>query len=271
MAPEGEGVGVVESSTATATGGEGSATSTSTGSAGASGSGTPPPSSKWEDDPRAKGILADLQRERKARQDYERRVADAEARAAERERQVAALTNTRTPTKEEADVEAIRERFAQLFPGLAKLTEEQIDRLMEVADRGEQLEATTTNYWTNHGRNMLASVHSDIAKELGDLSDRQKKRINAAYVQEAEQDPNFLARHEAGDPTLIKEFVKNYLDDFVEPVRRKVTQSEVSRQRPVPFGKDRSIPGQPDKTIDVNDNKAVMDFIMENRRGKFNR
>ena len=273
MAPEGVGAGVVDEGAASGAvaGSGGSGATGSTGAAGAVGSGTPTPLTKWEDDPRAKGILADLQRERKARQDYERRQTESDTRLAERDRQIAALTGAKTPTKDQADVDAVRERFNELFPHLGKLTPEQIDRLMSVADRGDQLEATTTNYWTNHGRRMLDSVHTDIAKEIGDLSQRQKARINAAYVQEAEQDPNFLTRHEAGDPTLVKEFVKNYLEDFVEPVRRKMTQTEVSRQRPVPFGKDRSIPGVGDKKIDVNDPKAVMDLLVESRKGQFGR
>ncbi len=274
MAIEGSGEGVVDSGAASgaAAGSGGSAGSTgAAGSVGAAGAGNPTPTPKWEDDPRAKGLLADIQRERKARQDYERKVTEAETRAAERDRQIAALTGAKTPSKEEADADAVRERFAQLYPGLAKLTDANIEKILQAAERGDQLEETTNNYWTNHGRTMLNSVHTALGKELGDLTDRQKARINAAYVQEAQADPEFMQRHTAGDPKLVEEFVKNYLEDFVEPVRRKMTQTEVSRQRPVPFGKDRSIPGDGGKKIDVNDSKAVMDFIMESRKGKFGR
>lgn len=277
MAPEGVAGGTEVSEGASgaagASGASGSGATGALGATGVSGSGNPNPADKSVADAAREraGFLADLKKERQARQDMERRFTEHEARLAERDRQIAALTGTKTPSKEEAEADAVRERFAALFPGLAKLTDTQIEKLLAVADRGDQLDETTKNYWTNHGRTMLDNAHAGIAKELGDLTPRQKDRINAAYYQLAENDPEFLKRHEAGDPKLIQEFVKDYLDDFVEPVRRKVTATEVARQRQVPFGKDRTLPSSGGKTIDVNDNKAVMDMLVESRKGQFSR
>lgn len=235
----------------------------------ASGTSTP---FKIEDDPRYKGVFGDLQKERKSRQDVEKRFTELEASSKERQRQIEALTGVRAPSKDEADLEEVRSRMIQLFPGLAKLSDAQMaEKLDQVLAQGESLNAANQNYWTRHGTQMLDSVHQEIAKEMGDLNDRQKKRINAAYVAEAESDPQFLARHDRGDKTLIAEFVKNYLEDFVEPVKRKVTASEAGRFRPVPGGRDRSVPTQGDKPIDVKDDKAVMDFIMKSRQGQFGR
>lgn len=241
--------------------------------AGASGasSGTSTPF-KIEDDPRYKGTIADLQKERKSRQEFERKVAEIQAQADERQRQIEALTGVRRPSKEEADLDQVRERMIQLFPGLARLTDEQMaEKIDQILSQGEQLSQANQSYWTRHGSQMLDSVHKQIAEELGDLTDRQKKRINAAYVAEAEADPTFLARHDKGDPTLIREFVKNYLEDFVEPVKRKVTASEAGRFRPLPNGRDRSMPMNGDKPIDVKDDKAVMDMIVASRKGRFGR
>jgi hypothetical protein len=97
------------------------------------------------------------------------------------------------------------------------------------------------------------------------------QRINQAYVAEAEQNPEFLKRHDAGDPKLIEEFVKNYVEDFVEPVRRKVTASQAGRFRPVPEGRERSTPMAGGKAIDVKDDKAVMDMLVSSRKGQFGR
>lgn len=227
---------------------------------------------KFEDDPRYKGTIADLQKERGKRQEFERKLQEFQTQLDERQRQIEALTGVKKPSKEEADIEQVRERMIQLFPGLARLSSEDMaEKIDQIIAQGEQLSAANTNYWTRHGAEMLGSVHAEIAKELGDLSDRQKKRINAAYVAEAEADPNFLARHDKGDKTLIAEFVKNYLDDFVEPVKRKVTASEAGRYRPVPSGRERSVPMQGDKPIDVKDDKAVMDLIVGSRKGQFGR
>ena len=245
-------------------------TSSGSTSANAGSSGFPAPVSKWEDDPRAKGMLADLQRERRARQEFERRVVTAETISAERERQFAALTNSRTPTEAEATDQAIRERLEQLYPQLKtplydrdELTQEEIAALRD----------TVKHHWSAHSRRMLDSVYEKIGAEVGELTPRQRRKIAAAYIADAEDSPAFIQRHDAGDQTLIDEFVKAYIEDTVEPVRRKTIANEVTRSRAVPSGGNRTLPGG--KTVDikdlVKDDKATMDFIMESRKGQFKR
>lgn len=273
MATEGtEQVGdVTAGSSGAASGAAGSTTSTGSTASSATGSGSPTPAPKWEDDPRAKGMLADLQKERKARQEYERRQGEYEAQLSEERRRVAALTGIKTLSKEETEIQDVRDRFAQLYPELAGLTKEDIDAIRELKASQEQLQQTISHHWTTHSKAMLESVYKDVASEIGDLSDRQKRRIAALYVNEAEADPEFLKRHDAGDQTLIKEFVKNFLDDTVEPARRKTIANEVGRNRIVPNGGNRSVPASGGKAIDMKDDKAVMDFIMESRKGQFGR
>ena len=268
-----EGVGVVDTGQAgSAAAGATGSSDAATGSAAVStGSGHPAPSPKWEDDPRAKGMFADLQRERKARQDFERRLAESDARGTERDRQIAALTNSRIPSKEEADADQIKQRFSELFPHLGELTAEDIEALRELKDQRGQLQQAIVDQYANHSRRILSEVHKKIGAELGDLTPRQRARINAAYLQEAEANPEFLERHNNGDATLVDEFVKAYLEDTAEPIRRKLTAAEVSRQRAVPNGGRREIRNAQDKPIDVTDDKAVMDLIMESRRGQFKR
>jgi hypothetical protein len=122
---------------------------------------------------------------------------------------------------------------------------------------------------------MLDQVSAGVSKALGGkLSERQTTRIQRAYVEEAKNNPDFLKRHEAGDPTLVAEFVKDWLDDFVEPGRRSALQDEVQRRPRVPSGKDRSIVGADNKPIDVKDDKAVGDFLVKGfreRGGQFGR
>ena len=237
-------------------------------SASAGSSGSPAPTSKWEDDPRAKGMLADLQRERRARQEFERRATEFETRAAERDRQIAALTNSRTPTEAEATDQAVRDRLEQLYPqlkaspdGHEALTQDEILALRE----------TVKHHWSAHSRRMLDSVYEKIGAEMGELTPRQRRNITAAYIADAEESSEFMRRHDAGDKTLIEEFVKAYIEDTVEPVRRKTIASEVTRSRAVPSGGNRTLPNMGGKPIDIKDDKAVMDFIMESRKGQFKR
>ena len=87
----------------------------------------------------------------------------------------------------------------------------------------------------------------------GDLNARQQQFVNAAYLYENQTNPAFHARHNQGDPTLIDEFVKDMIDNMVEPVRRKAATSEANRFRPVPGGRDRSTPIKGEKILKGED------------------
>jgi hypothetical protein len=226
---------------------------------------TAPANAGW--DKERTGLLNDLKKERQQRQQYEQSVAQAQAELAQERRRVQALAGVNPRSAEDTEVDAVRQRFGQLFPGLAKLSDGKIERLLAVAEQSDNLEAATTHHWETHGRTMLDSVTAEAAKVLGGtLTPRQAARLERAYVQEAEQNPEFLARHERGDRTLVAEFIKNWNEDWFEPARRRVTQSEVARQQRVPSGRDRSIASTGGKKLDYNDPKAVEQALVDSFR-----
>lgn len=192
------------------------------------------PEYKWEEDTRTKGTLADLQKERKARQDYEKRLADSEAKFAEERRRVAALTGITPPDPKDADANLVRAKILELMPELADVG--------SIAEMRAALEEQQVQGHADHSRRMIAQIHQGIAAEYGDLTDRQKRRINAAYLYENQSNPEFHARHNHGDPALVAEFVKEMIEDLVDPIKRKATTAEAARFRPVPGGRDRSTP-----------------------------
>lgn len=200
------------------------------------------PEPKWEDDPRVKGMLADLKKEREARQNHERKLAEYETTLTAERKRIAALAGIATPSKAEADAEEVKARLAELYPGLTELD--------SIADIRKELEEQQVQSYANHSRGMLAKIHSAVASEYGDLTDAQKKRINAAYLYENQSNPEFHARHNAGDPALVDEFAKAWLADMVEPIKKRTSASEAARFRPVPGGRDRSTPirGEKPKT-----------------------
>ena len=220
------------------------------------------------DDAKTKGLLADLQKERKARQERDAWITERDARLTERDRQIAALTGSKIPTADEAEAAAVQAQFKRFFPHLADLSPDDVKALREMQSRRGQIDEVLTQTGMKHARQMVGAVTKEIETELGTLNERQKRKIAALYISEAEADPEFLKRHDAGDETLVKEFVKNYLDDFVEPVRRKVTAAEVTRNRAVPGGRDRTLPSQNGKPIDVNDPKAVEDALVKGFQDK---
>jgi hypothetical protein len=218
--------------------------------------------SGWEAEKR--GILADIQKERKARQQYEQQVTALTAERDQERRRVQALAGVNPQSADDVEANAVRQRFGQLFPGLAKLTDQQIEKLLSVAERADGLDEATSHHWQTHGRHMLDSLTAEASKVIGGtLTARQSTRLKQAYVQEAENNPEFLARHEQGDPTLITEFIKDWNEDWFEPARRKVTQTEVDRQRRVPSGRDRSVASQGGKKLDYNDPKAVEQALVD--------
>lgn len=211
------------------------------------------PAAKFEDDPRFKGVLGDLAKERKARQVAEAKAAERETAYATERRRVLALAGAEPRSEQDAADEAVRERFKQLYPKLGGLDDAKIDRLMQLADRADSLEAATENHWKSHARKMLDGAIAGMQKALGgDLTDRQKAKLEKAYTQEAQSNPEFLARHEAGDAKLVEEFVKEFVEDFVEPGRRKALADEQNRMRRVPSSRDRSVVGTGGKKLDLN-------------------
>lgn len=229
--------------------------------------GTPHPDhAKW--DVERRGMLADLQAERKSRQEFERQFGTTKAELEREQKRVRAALGVDPVNPADADTAEIKAKFAQLYPHLGNLTADDITALRDLRENQSQVKAATDMMWRDKARVMSTAVESRIAKELGgDLTPRQIANIRGAYVRAAEENPEFLERHERGDMKLADEFAAQFVEDWIEPARRKVLQQQVNQQRRVPSGRDRSAPGgPPTKQIDVNDPKAVEDFLIAGRK-----
>jgi membrane-associated HD superfamily phosphohydrolase len=184
-------------------------------------------------------------------------------------RRVQALAGVTPKSQADQDDEAIKAAFAQKFPHLAGLTEEDVKAMREMREQQKTILANTEQQWKRHNQNVVNELKTLVSKEIGGtLTERQTNKLVAAYVAAAEADEQFLQRHQNGDPELLKEFAAEWVEDFFEPARRKVTQQEVQRQRVVPSGKDRGIVTHGEKKIDVNDSKAVEDMLVKSFREK---
>jgi hypothetical protein len=224
----------------------------------------PAPAQKSGVDDKQRGLLADLQKERQTRQRLEQQLATHQAELDARQRRIQALAGVNPQSEEEAELEAVRERVKKLFPVLGRLTDEKLEKLLSLDERSGGLEEAAQHHWSRHATTMLDSLQKAVAEEIGsDLTDRQKKALGRAYVAEAESDPEFLKRHEAGDTKLIEEFAKGWIEDWFEPARKQVVTTEVNRQRRVPSGRDRNVSTTPPKKVDFKDPKAVEDAMVE--------
>lgn len=193
------------------------------------------------------------------------------------------------PDEEAQRNDEIKSALLKVFPNLKALetmTPEKIDELITAADGAR---TTTQAQWERHATSMLTTLESEVAKTIGadTLTPTQQKNLRRAYREEARDCLNarnaaaqqgapydasndFLARHERGDQTLLKEFAKAYLDDWFEPARRRVTADVTRRQgRPVPRGERArtQIAGGAPK-IDYNDPKSFKEALLAARAGE---
>ena len=230
--------------------------------------------SGWEKEKRA--FIADIQKERKARQQAEQAIVTHRAELEAERRRVQALAGVTPRSPQDQEAEEVRARFAQLYPELAGLTKEDVEALRELRGRSTELQETTNHYWTAHARAVFGNLEKEVASELGGdkLTDRQSKALRRAYALECQENPEFLKRHESGDPELVKEFAKEWAEDWLKPAIRKQAANDVDRVRRVPSGRDRTVSTPAGKKIDYSDPKAVEDLLVagfKERGGQFGR
>ncbi len=223
------------------------------------------------------GFKADLTKERTARQKLNTDLATVKGQLDEATKRIQALAGVSPKDAGAEEIETIRERFGKIFGNVSKLDNpEMFAQLEELLTLLPALKRTTEHYWGRHGTNVLTQIEKKIGEEFGDaLSPAQIKKIRAAYVVEAETNPEFAKLHEDDPEKAITDFTKDWIDSWIEPAKRRALANEMARRPHVPSGKDRNlVTGTGDKPIDVNDAKQVEDVLVGGFRrngGKFAR
>ena len=163
--------------------------------------------------------------------------------------------------------------------GVITLSQEEYDDFKKLRESASGIEAATLSVHERHAESMIVQVEQQVEDELGkELTARQHRALRRAYRDAAEEafmarqedpahDPSndFLARHDRGDKTLAKEVADQFLQDWVEPVRRKVTNEAVTRNRPVPRAGGKPITTQP-KPLDLSKPGAFEEALASARR-----
>lgn len=162
--------------------------------------------------------------------------------------------------------------------GVITLTKDEYEDFKKLRESASGIEAATLSVHERHAESMIVQVEQQVEDELGkELTARQRRALRRAYRDAAEEafmarqedpvhDPSndFLARHDRGDKTLAKEVADQFLQDWVEPVRRKVTNEAVTRNRPVPRASGQPITTQP-KSLDLSKPGAFEDALVRAR------
>jgi hypothetical protein len=193
------------------------------------------------------------------------------------------------PSDADREVAEAREALFKVFPNLKvleKLDPEKFDQLMSGV---ETAQSSAQAQWDRHANQMIAGLETEVASNLGveKLTPTQAKNLTRAFREEArdcaiarqraaksgdasyDASNDFIARYERGDATLLKEFAKAFLGDWVEPGRRMGAADVTRRQtRPVPRGeRSRQAIAQGPPQIDYNNADAFKKALLDARGG----
>lgn len=209
---------------------------------------------------------------------------------AERKR-VAALAGVTPQDPKQQQTDEVRAAMLEMFPQLKSLeglTQEQLGQVFEAAQAARQAASAG---WERHALGMFNNLDAEAAKSLGTekLTPTQQKGLRRAYREEAAQcvedrkvamqrgerqtletiatDNDFVARHERGDATLVTEFVKAFLADWLEPARRSVQAAQERRTfRPVPRGeRTRQLPAEGAQKVNLNNKEEFKKALLSAR------
>jgi hypothetical protein len=155
--------------------------------------------------------------------------------------------------KQRAIDAAFRAQYPHLVP-LLDLSKEQIEALTSVPDQISRVGDSEKREWARLGKSQMTSLYAQVAESIGadSLNSDQQQDLQAGFANwfrarcgaeiQASEDgiSDTLQRYEDGDPELMKEFVKRYTANWVEPARRRVTQQTLTRTRPTPNSQGRT-------------------------------
>lgn len=174
------------------------------------------------------------------------------------QQRVAALSGVQPPAApEDPEQAAIRQQFNKLYPGLAKL-ETMADKLQRAAEFDydgvqQSVRGTTQQMWESHG-NQMSRVLFDKARDAyggAELSPKAMGRIANAFAWELQNDEQVRQRYEAGDLTVLDEFIADYKGTVLDPYRRSTQAASPSaipgvRRLPRGGGNSAIVGGRPE-------------------------
>lgn len=184
---------------------------------------------------------------REQRAAYERQVAEREAairadydrRLEETNQKLRILAGVAEPANPE--VQAVKQQFAQLFPGLARLDDSAVERLLQMVEQSGDLEQQNKHYWESYGHQRVSQLFEMAEKDIGTpLTEAGKARLHSALVGYVQSSPEAQVAY-ARDPNFVSDFWKAWSSDFIEPVRR-VSSATAQARAGQPVVQD--IPGQ---------------------------
>lgn len=166
------------------------------------------------------------QRYENSQREWLAREAQYQAQMAQYQNQVRALAGV--GPSPDPEVEEIRSRFGQVFPGLSRI-ESRAEQLEKYMERVADLEAAVDHIWQNHGRQSLDRVYKHAEDTLGSpLTDDGRRALHAAFAGWIQSNPEYQQRY-VEDPGVVDEFWKTLSSTLVDPARRASAAATAAR------------------------------------------
>lgn len=213
----------------------------------AAAAGTPPPSQFTYPEDRSNWVRPDvLKNAERLNNKTAGEIENLRREVLARDRRIAALAGVAPPDPDQAEAEKVANAFYSLpqFAHLRHVTPELLERLGRLAHESSSLTEARDHVYNQQADRFLTSMDRAFAEEIGaeSLTPGQQRKLRAAFgawVPDRQVDPEghaaFDKRYNAGDETLITEFLKEFATDVLEPARRQATVP-IAQRRPVPQG-----------------------------------
>lgn len=186
----------------------------------------------------------------------------------ERQR-VAALSGVKHTPAPNPERDRLKAELYEIAPELKEITEYR-ELLAEIKELKLKetlgtLQASHNQTWAQRGNATLNSLAESVREVYGaagkDLSPKAIQRIQRAFIAEIEADDEMRGRYEAGDPSIVEEFVKDFTGGLLDPYRRStaaavVTPGQQAARRLPRGGGGSAVAGPPARTVKPSDGDA---------------
>jgi hypothetical protein len=149
-----------------------------------------------------------------------------EAEKAAYEAKVRALVGVTPP--ENPQIDEVKSQFKTVFPDLDYIGSQkaQIEELIALKD---ELRASMNAQWESHNRTATNILYSEAEATYGQpLSDDAKRTLGASFIGYLQSNPEAYQRYQY-DPSVAKDFWKDFSGRFVDPVRRQQAVATAGR------------------------------------------
>lgn len=171
---------------------------------------------------------------REAQNAYAQQVQAVREEAERYKQQLHSLVGATPPQNPE--VEQVRQQFAALYPGLAKM-ESQSQQLEALLERAGDLESQNEHYWRSYGRQTVDRLFTHAQESIGGpLTDEGKRLLHSSFVGWVQSSPELSERY-SNDPTIVEDFWKAFSSGFIDPVRRGAT-AQIPGRAGIPLPQD---------------------------------